>query len=156
AARPVRDGLMRRRITVGVLLALLVAALACVPRFATDYGLSLMVNLLSFVVLTVAWAMFSGTTRLISLATSAFYGLGMYTVAVLAKVMPLEATFAVAGLLGAALALVIGVLTLRIAGMFFVVFSFGLSEMIRQLMIWWEINQTHTMGRYVRVPFDST
>jgi len=40
--------------------------------------------------------------------------------------------------------------------MFFVIFSFGLSEMIRQLMIWWEINKTFTMGRYVRVPFDTT
>ena len=47
------------------------------------------------------------------------------------------------------LACVVGVLTLRIAGMFFVIFGFGLSEMIRQLMVWWEINKTHTMGRYV-------
>ena len=54
------------------------------------------------------------------------------------------------------LALVVGVLTLRISGMFFVIFSFGLSEMIRELMVWWEINQTHTMGRYVYVPFDTT
>ena len=57
---------------------------------------------------------------------------------------------------GAVLALVVGVLTLRISGMFFVIFSFGLSEMIRELMVWWEINQTHTMGRYVYVPFDTT
>jgi hypothetical protein len=28
--------------------------------------------------------------------------------------------------------------------------------MIRELMVWWEINQTHTMGRYVYVPFDTT
>jgi branched-chain amino acid transport system permease protein len=40
--------------------------------------------------------------------------------------------------------------------MFFVIFGFGLSEMIRQLMVWWEINKTHTMGRYVFVPFDTT
>jgi branched-chain amino acid transport system permease protein len=37
--------------------------------------------------------------------------------------------------------------------MFFVIFGFGLSEMIRQLMVWWEINKTHTMGRYVFVAF---
>ena len=39
--------------------------------------------------------------------------------------------------------------------MFFVIFGFGLSEMIRELMMWWEINQTHTMGRYVYVSFDT-
>jgi len=28
--------------------------------------------------------------------------------------------------------------------------------MIRQFMVWWEINQTHTMGRYVFLPFSNT
>lgn len=137
-------------------LVVLVAVLAAVPWLTSDYGLSLMVNLMSYLVLTIAWALFSGTTRLVSLATSAFYGIGMYAVAVLAKALPLYAVFGVAALLGAAIALVVGVLTLRISGMFFVIFGFGLSEMIREVMIWWEINQTHTMGRYVRVPFDTT
>jgi branched-chain amino acid transport system permease protein len=36
---------------------------------------------------------------------------------------------------GAVLALVVGVLTLLISGMFFVIFGFGLSEMIRELMV---------------------
>ncbi|HZN31187.1 MAG TPA: branched-chain amino acid ABC transporter permease, partial [Xanthobacteraceae bacterium] len=42
------------------------------------------------------------------------------------------------------------------SGMFFVIFGFGLSELMRELLVWWEINQTHTMGRYVFVPFDTT
>jgi branched-chain amino acid transport system permease protein len=137
-------------------LTLLVGALAAAPLLLSDYGLSFMINMVCYVVLTVAWALFSGTTRLVSLATSAFFGVGMYTVAMLIKVMPLYATFAVAVAVGAALAFVVGVLTLRISGMFFVIFGFGLSEMIRELMVWWEINQTHTMGRYVYVTFDTT
>jgi branched-chain amino acid transport system permease protein len=137
-------------------LTILVAALAALPWLVSDYSLSLMVNVVCYVVLTIAWALFSGTTRLVSLATSAFFGVGMYTVAMLIKVLPLYATFAVAIGVGATLALVVGVLTLRISGMFFVIFGFGLSEMIRELMVWWEINQTHTMGRYVYVPFDTT
>jgi len=149
---------IRRRRTGAATAALtaLVAVLAAVPWFTSDYGLALMVNVMSYLVLTIAWALFSGTTRLISLATSAFFGVGMYAVAMLIKVMPLYATFAVAIGVGAALALIVGVLTLRISGMFFVIFSFGLSEMIRELMVWWEINQTHTMGRYVYVAFDTT
>jgi branched-chain amino acid transport system permease protein len=147
----------RRRATAAIgALGVLVAVLATIPWLISDYGLSLMVNVVGYLVLTIAWALFSGTTRLISLATSAFFGVGMYAVAILIKLMPLYATFAVAIGIGAALALVVGVLTLRISGMFFVIFSFGLSEMIRELMVWWEINQTHTMGRYVFVPFDTT
>ncbi|HMK70042.1 MAG TPA: branched-chain amino acid ABC transporter permease [Xanthobacteraceae bacterium] len=144
----------RAAVAVGT-LSVLVGALALLPLLLSDYGLSLMVNVMGYLVLTIAWALFSGTTRLVSLATSAFFGVGMYTVAILIKVLPLYATFAVAIGVGAALALIVGVLTLRISGMFFVIFGFGLSEMIRELMVWWEINRTHTMGRYVYVPFDT-
>src|SRR5271170_5384178 len=146
---------VRARIAVGALVAL-VALLAALPWLLSDYALSFMLSVMSYLVLTVAWALFSGTTRLVSLATSAFFGVGMYTVAMLIKTLPLYATFATAIGAGAALALVVGVLTLRISGMFFVIFSFGLSEMSRELMVWWEINQTHTMGRYVFVAFDTT
>jgi branched-chain amino acid transport system permease protein len=146
----------RRAIAAIVPLCGLVAALVAVPWFVSDYGLSLMINVMCYLVLTIAWALFSGTTRLVSLATSAFFGVGMYTVAMLIKLVPLYAAFAVAIGVGATLAFVVGIATLRIAGMFFVIFSFGLSEMMRELMVWWEINQTHTMGRYVYVPFDTT
>jgi branched-chain amino acid transport system permease protein len=155
----IRDDKRNDRARAARVIAALVTlfiVLAAVPWLVSDYQLSLMVNLMSYLVLTIAWALFSGTTRLVSLATSAFYGVGMYTVAMLIKVMPLYATFVVAMTIGVVLALVVGVLTLRISGMFFVVFGFGLSEMIRELMVWWEINQTHTMGRYVYVPFDTT
>jgi branched-chain amino acid transport system permease protein len=54
------------------------------------------------------------------------------------------------------MALLVGLVTLRISGMFFVVFGFGLSELMREVLIWWEINQTKTLGRYVFVPFDTT
>src|SRR5580700_1740357 len=77
-------------------LAVIVVVLATVPWLVSDYGLSLMVNLMSYIVLTIAWALFSGTTRLVSLATAAFFGVGMYTVAMLIKVLPLYATFAAA------------------------------------------------------------
>jgi branched-chain amino acid transport system permease protein len=137
-------------------LTLLVAALSAAPWFVSDYGLAFLINLMCYVVLTVAWALFSGTTRYVSLATSAFFGVGTYAVAMLIKVMPIYGIFAVALVLGAALSLLVGMVTLRISGMFFVIFGFGLSEMIRELMVWWEINKTHTMGRYVFVPFDNT
>jgi len=153
------EDIRRRRNRAAVAIGapvVLVATLAAAPWFLSDYSLSLMLNVVCYIVLTIAWALFSGTTRLVSLATSAFFGVGMYTVAMLIKVLPLYATFAVAIGVGAALALIVGVLTLRISGMFFVTFGFGLSEMIRELMVWWEINQTHTMGRYVYVPFDTT
>ena len=146
---------MRMSLAV-IALALLVAALAVVPWFVSDYGLGFMINLMCYLVLTVAWALFSGTTRYVSLATAAFFGLGAYTVAMLVKEMPIYATFGVALVVGTLMALLVGLVTLRISGMFFVIFGFGLSELMREVLVWWEINKTHTMGRYVFVPFDTT
>ena len=146
---------MRATLAVAALVVL-VAALAAVPWLVSDYGLGFMINLMCYLVLTVAWALFSGTTRYVSLATAAFFGVGAYTVAMLVKTMPIYATFGVALVLGTLMALLVGLVTLRISGMFFVIFGFGLSELMRELLVWWEINQTHTMGRYVFVPFDTT
>ena len=58
------------------------------PLFASGYHLALGISLLNFAVLATAWALFSGPTRYISLATVAFFGIGAYTVAVLGETLP--------------------------------------------------------------------
>lgn len=65
------------------LLIVVVAALAGFPLVANGYYLALGVSMLSYVVLATAWALFSGPTRYVSLATAAFFGIGAYTMAVL-------------------------------------------------------------------------
>ena len=129
------------------LIALIV--LAAVPFAVSDYGLGLLIGAVTYVTLASAWALFSGHTRYISLATVAFYGTGAYTVAVLNEVLPYWAVLAVAALIGGAMALVVGLATLRLAGVYFVIFTFGLAELIRQLITWYEVNVTGTLGRYI-------
>jgi len=131
----------------GALLA--IAALTVVPFFSSEYVVGLFVGLLSYVVLASAWALFSGPTRYVSLATVAFYGVGAYTVAVLAEHAPFAVTILAAAAVGLVLAVVVGLVTLRLAGIYFVVFTFGLAELVRQLITWFETTVTHTLGRYV-------
>lgn len=125
------------------------AVLAALPGFVSEYGLGLMIGAVTYVTLASAWALFSGYTRYISLATVAFYGTGAYVVAVLNEVLPYPLVLLVAALIGAALALVVGLSTLRLAGVYFVIFTFGLSELVRQLITWYEVNVTGTLGRYI-------
>jgi branched-chain amino acid transport system permease protein len=132
-----------------VLGAAAIALLACVPLVASGYQLALGISLLYLTVLATAWALFSGPTHYISLATVAFFGIGAYTVAVLGEVMPWPAVLAVAGLIGIAVALVVGLSTLRLSGIYFVIFTFGLSELIRQVVTWYEINVHRSVGRYI-------
>ena len=135
------------------LLALLIfAALAFVPFFADPYPLGLMIGILGYGVLATAWALFSGPTRYISLATVAFFGLGAYTVAVLGDVLPYPLVLVCAAGVGLVLALIVGLATLRLAGIYFVIFTFGLTELVRQLVTYYEVNVTRTLGRYVFLP----
>ncbi|MHA6689676.1 branched-chain amino acid ABC transporter permease [Devosia sp. A449] len=136
------------------LLALIaLAALAFVPALVGPYPLGLMIGILGYGILATAWALFSGPTRYISLATVAFFGLGAYTVAVLSETLPYPLVLLVAAGIGLIVALLVGLATLRLAGIYFVIFTFGLTELVRQLVTYYEVNVTRTLGRYVFLPF---
>jgi branched-chain amino acid transport system permease protein len=136
------------------LSALALAALALltfVPRLGNPYYLALAISLLQYTVLATAWGMFSGPTRYVSLATTAFFGVGAYAVAVLGEVLPWPLVLLIAAVLGAVLAAIVGLSTLRLSGVYFVIFTFGLTELIRQLVVWFEVNKSRVLGRYVFV-----
>jgi branched-chain amino acid transport system permease protein len=138
------------------LLAAAVAALAAFPLVANGYYLSFGVSLMQYVVLATAWTLFSGPTRYISLATAAFFGVGAYTMAVFSETLPLPAIIALAAAVGVAVALIVGMSTLRLRGIFFVIFTFGLAELIRQIVTWYEVKITHTVGRYIFLSIDQS
>jgi branched-chain amino acid transport system permease protein len=132
-----------------VLGGVVLAALAYFPLVADGYYLALGISVLYYTVLATAWALFSGPTRYISLATVAFFGIGAYTVAVVGELMPWPLVLLVAGGVGLVIALVVGLSTLRLSGIYFVIFTFGLSELIRQLVTWYEVNIHKSVGRYI-------
>lgn len=134
----------------------LFAALAFVPFVGTSYHLALAIGMLNSIVLATAWALFSGPTRYISLATAAFFGIGAYAVAILGEMLPWPAVLAVAALAGIVIALIVGLSTLRLSGIYFVIFSFGLAELIRQLVTWYEVNVTRSVGRYIFLDISQT
>ncbi|MCC6212159.1 MAG: branched-chain amino acid ABC transporter permease [Burkholderiales bacterium] len=138
-----------RALAWGCGAAVLVGLLALVPFAADDYRLSLAISILSYTVLATAWALFSGPTRYVSLATVAFFGIGAYAVAVLGEHNPWPLVLLAALGIGVAVALVVGLATLRLSGVYFVIFTFGLAELVRQLVTWYEVNRTRTLGRYV-------
>jgi branched-chain amino acid transport system permease protein len=138
-----------RNAAISLALAALVALLAMVPSAANGYQLSLAINIMNYIVLATAWTLFSGPTRYVSLATVAFFGIGAYTVAVLGEELAWPLVLLVAFVIGFVLSLVVGLSTLRLSGVYFVIFTFGLAELVRQLVTWYEVNITRTLGRYV-------
>ena len=142
----------RKEILIWAICAIATAGLALLPRWLTDeYYLSLMISILMYCVLATAWALFSGPTRYISLATVAFFGMGAYVTAVFGESLPWAAVLGIAAGVGLIMALIVGLSTLRLSGVYFVIFSFGLAELVKQLVTWWEVNITKDLGRYVFV-----
>ena len=142
----------RKEILIWAICAIATAGLALLPCWLTDeYYLSLMISILMYCVLATAWALFSGPTRYISLATVAFFGMGAYVTAVFGESLPWAAVLGIAAGVGLVMALIVGLSTLRLSGVYFVIFSFGLAELVKQLVTWWEVNITKDLGRYVFV-----
>jgi len=117
-------------------LALGVLVLALLPQLVSSYVVQLCISIYANVALATAWAFFSGTTRYISLATAAFFGVGIYALAILHAYLPLPLALAASALAGFLVALLVGLSTLRLRGVYFVVFTFGLTELIHQVVNW--------------------
>ncbi len=143
-------------IRVGVLAALAFAAIACLPLFDEGYYLSLCLNIVMYAALCTAWTLFSGPTHYISLATAAFFGIGTYTVGMGIDALPFPVLVALAGLLSGIVAALVGLATLRLSGVYFVIFTLGLAELIRQVVTWVQTNFTTGVGLYVFTDFTET
>lgn len=139
-----------------VLAALIVAALlAALPFASSEYIVSSGIVYFANIALATAWALFSGPTRYISLATASFVGVGMYTLAFTEQSVALPVSLALAGIVGFAFAFVVGLSTLRLRGVYFVIFTFGLTELMRQLTSWYEINITNKLNRFLTSSVDA-
>ncbi len=129
--------------------AAFVLAMAMVPKFVSSYFVTVFIVLFANIALATAWSFFSGPTRYVSLATAAFFGVGVYAVAILHAYLPIPLALLAALVAGFVVALIVGLSTLRLRGVYFVIFTFGLTELIHQVLVWWEVNQNKTVSRYI-------
>ena len=129
-------------LVAGLVLAILVF-LATFPIYGSNSNVGIWVTILMYIILTVSWVMFSGATGYMSLAVAAFFGIGMYTAAFLypksGPLLPLPAVIIMGGLVSFVFALLTGLVTLRLKGMYFAIFTFGFSVLLYHLMVYYEL-----------------
>jgi branched-chain amino acid transport system permease protein len=137
----------------GLISLVLIALLATLPIYGSLYMMILITAIMMYTILTVSWVMFSGPTGYLSLASAAFFGIGIYTSAILlpntGAVLPLVVVVILGGIASGLVALGVGALTLRLRGIYFAIFTFGLVELIKQVLLFWEIKITGTRGRFI-------
>ena len=129
-----------------VLLAVAGWALA-LPYWGSEFIVSLGLTCLMYVALSSSWALFCGFSRYLSLATSAFFGIGAYTCALTLDKLPWLQAVGLGALLAAGVAVVMGAAVLHLRGTYFAVLTFGMTELIRHAITYWEKSVTGTVGR---------
>jgi len=136
-----------------LILLAFAAAASVLPFVASDFAVSMALTCLMYAALSSSWGLFCGTTRYLSLATSAFFGLGAYTGALVLEGLPWAATVATGAAVATVVAVVMGAAVLHLRGTYFAVLTFGMTELIRHAITYWEKQVTGTVGRVlVTVP----
>ncbi len=138
-----------RKAWAPALLLVILGLLAALPLRVSQYTVITVASFLMYIILAVSWVLFSGPTGYLSLAPAAFFGVGIYTSAVLGMALPLPVVICLGGLASSCLALAVGALTLRLRGIYFAIFTLGLIALIKQFVLWFELQRTGTRGRFV-------
>jgi branched-chain amino acid transport system permease protein len=133
-----------------ILFALAGWALA-VPHYGSEFAVSMALTCLMYVALSSSWSLFCGSTRYLSLATAAFFGIGAYTSALVLEGMGWWAAIALGAAIAAAVAVVMGAAVLHLRGTYFAMLTFGMTELIRHAVTYWEKQVTGTVGRVLTV-----
>jgi len=121
------------------------------PAFGSDFVVSMALTCLMYVALSSSWGLFCGSTRYLSLATSAFFGIGAYTSALMLERAGWVESIAMGALIAAAVAVVMGAAVLHLRGTYFAVLTFGMTELIRHGITYFEKSVTGTVGRVLTV-----
>ena len=125
----------------------LVIFLCVIPFHSTDYIVSVLLDILTWIGLTESWIILSGFTGYISLGHSAFFGIGAYVMAISWLKLPYPLIILISAASSMALAFAIGFPVLRVRGPYFVILTLGLSEFAKYIFINYEVNVKGTVGR---------
>ena len=127
---------MRRELAGWAAFFVVIAALPWVGVSGDRYLMFLANIMLMFMTLALSWDVVARTGQL-SLAHGAFFGLGAYTVGIAyrsAQVPPL-AGLVLAALVGAAVAVSLGLVTLRLRGIYFAIATLAFAEVLRTVAL---------------------
>ncbi len=141
AAGSVRQAIMKRNSAAfWIAMALFLAAIFLMTQVVSnEYPFFAGYVILQFIVLAVAWSILGGYAGYVNFGTNAFFGVGIYTAVFLTKATgaSLAVQIATAAGVGALLGLAVGLLTLRMQGIFFSIATIALSIVIETSVTNW-------------------
>jgi branched-chain amino acid transport system permease protein len=123
----------------GGAILFLAAALLMTQVIGNQYPFFAGYVILQFIALAVAWSILGGYAGYVNFGTSAFFGMGVYTAVFLFKAVgaPLAVQIAAAAAVGALMGLALGLLTLRMRGIFFSIATIAMTIVIETSITNW-------------------
>jgi branched-chain amino acid transport system permease protein len=117
----------------------LAGALLMTQLIGNQYPFFACYVILQFIVLAVAWSILGGYAGYVNFGTSAFFGVGVYTAVFLFKAfgVPLAVQIAAAAAVGALMGFALGLLTLRMQGIFFSIATIAATIIIETAITNW-------------------
>ncbi len=117
----------------------LAAALLMTQLIGNQYPFFAGYVILQFIVLAVAWSILGGYAGYVNFGTAAFFGMGVYTAVFLFKATgaPLFVQIAAAAAVGALMGFALGLLTLRMQGIFFSIATIAATIIIETAITNW-------------------
>jgi branched-chain amino acid transport system permease protein len=133
-----------------------IPVLAVMPWLLQDFYLSLLLTCLMYAGLAVSWSMFCGATNYLSLATAAFFGIGAYVTAWGFESFGYFPVVLLGALVAGVFAALVGAAVLHLRGAYFAVITFGLGELVRHAITYYEKTWMHTVWRIIAEAPEST
>lgn len=126
------------RFWIGVIL-FLAAVVLMTQVVRNEYPFFAGYVILQFIVLAVAWSILGGYAGYVNFGTSAFFGVGVYTAVFLFKATgaPLVVQIAAAAVVGALLGFAVGLVTLRMQGIYFSIATIAMTIIIETTVTNW-------------------
>lgn len=125
----------RRQAAMPIALAALFAVGFALPSISSNYWVGIALTFFMWVGLVQSWIILSGMTGYLSLGHAVFYGLGAYVMVLSWGTVAFELAILAAGAASVLLATVIGVPCLRVRGPYFVILTFGVSELVKFIVV---------------------
>ncbi len=116
-------------------IAAVIIILGSLSGFVSEYMLGIGFTLFMYIALAQSWIILSGMTGYISLGHVVFFGSGAYVFVLIWGLVPVWLGVALSGLVVGFGAIIIGYPVLRVRGPYFVILSFGLAELVKNLVL---------------------
>ncbi len=131
----------------------LMLLMAAAPWIVTEYWLAQLTFVLIYSIVGLGLMLLAGFTGLFSLGHAAFLGVGAYTQAALTHVgVPFPVALLVAGLLSAAVGMVVGLPALRVKGIYLGIATLAFGFIVEEVFARWESVTGGNAGIHLKAP----